>query len=56
MKEDRDREGKEAGERTLGALGAVEFLTRNGLNGLSRLAMLWTVQHRWPAGARFAFN
>ena len=29
---------------------------RNGFNELSRLAMLWTVRHRWPAGARFAFN
>ena len=29
---------------------------RNGFNELSRLAMLWTVQHRWPTGARFAFN
>ena len=28
----------------------------NGFNELSRLAMLWTVRHRWPAGARFAFN
>ena len=29
---------------------------RNGFNELSRLAMLWTVRHRWPAGARFAFT
>ena len=29
---------------------------RNGFNKLSRLAMLWTVQHRWPVGVRFAFN
>jgi hypothetical protein len=29
---------------------------RNGFNELSRLAMLWTVRHRWPSGARFAFN
>ena len=29
---------------------------RNGFNALSRLAMLWTVRHRWPDGARFAFN
>ena len=29
---------------------------RNGFNELSRLAMLWTVQHLCPAGARFAFN
>ena len=51
------------------ALGDLEFLTqdvepsgtmlvdaRNGFNELGRLAMLWTVWHRWPAGARFAFN
>ena len=30
--------------------------SHNGFNELSRLAMLWTVRHRWPAGARFAFN
>ena len=29
---------------------------RNSLNELSRLAMMWTVRHRWPVGARFAFN
>eukprot|EP00957_Ditylum_brightwellii_P198386 15117760-Ditylum_brightwellii.AAC.1 len=29
---------------------------RNGFNELSRLAMLWTVHHRWTAGARFVFN
>jgi hypothetical protein len=29
---------------------------RNGFNELSRLSMLWTVRHRWAAGARFAFN
>ena len=28
----------------------------NGFNELSRLAMLWTVRHRWPVGARFSFN
>ena len=28
----------------------------NGFNNLSRLAILWTVRHCWPAGARFAFN
>ena len=61
--------GKERGGGTERALGALEFLTqeaepsgttlidaRNGFNELSCLAMLWTVQHRWPAGARFAFN
>jgi len=29
---------------------------RNGFNELGRKAMLWTVRHRWAAGARFAFN
>ena len=29
---------------------------RNGFNELQRLAMLWTVRHRWAAGARFALN
>ena len=28
----------------------------NGFNNLSRLAMLWTVAHRWPQASRFAFN
>ena len=28
----------------------------NGFNNLSRLAMMWTVRHRWPGGARFDFN
>ena len=62
-------EGKEEGGGTLRELEALEFLTqeadpsrtmlvddRNGFNELSRLAMLWTVRHRWPDGARFAFN
>ena len=61
--------GKEGGGGTLRALEAFEFLTQeaepsgttlvdahNGFNELSRLAMLLTVRHRWPAGARFAFN
>lgn len=29
---------------------------RNGFNELSRFAMLWTVRHLWPTGARFAFQ
>ena len=62
-------EVKEEGDGTLRALGALEFLTqdadpsvttlvndRNGFNKLSRLVMLCTVRHRWPAGVRFAFN
>ena len=28
---------------------------RNGFNELSRLAILWTVRHCWPAGAMFTF-
>ena len=61
--------GEEGGGGTQRALEALEFLTqyaepsgttlvdaRNGFNDLSRLAMLCTVWHRWPAGARFAFN
>ena len=62
-----DRE--EGGVETQRALGALEFLTQdaepnrttlidacNGFNELSRLAMLWIVRHRLPAGASFAFN
>ena len=30
--------------------------SHNGFNELSLLAMLWTVRHRWPSGARFALN
>ena len=69
VEEDRDSEGKEGGDGTQRELGAPEFLTqdaelsgttlidaRNRFNELSRLAMMWTVQHRWPTGARFAFN
>ena len=62
-------EGKEEGMGTLQAQGSLEFLTqdaelsvttlvddRNGFNKMSRLAIIWTVRHRWPAGERFAFN
>ena len=62
-------EGNEEGGVTQRELGALEFLTqkaepsgttlvdnRNGFNELSRLAMLWTVRHLRPAGARFAFK
>ena len=67
--EDRWSKGEDEGGGTQRALGALEFLTqeadpsgttlvdaRNGFNKLIRLAMLWTVRYRWPAGARFAFN
>ena len=69
VEEDRGSKGGEGGGGTLRSLGALEFLTqdaepsgttlvddRNGFNELSRLAMMWTVWHRWSAGARFAFN
>ena len=67
--EERRSEGEEGAGGTQWALEALKFLTQeaepsgtmlvdacNGFNELSRLAMLCTVQHRWPAGARFAFN
>ena len=62
-------DGREGGYGNLRALVAQKFLTQdaepsgttlidacNEFNNLSRLEMLWTVQNRWPAGARFAFN
>ena len=62
-------EGVEGGKGTQGALVSLEFLTQdaepsgktlvdacNWFNELSCLAMLWTVRHPWPAGARFPFN
>ena len=69
VEEDRGGEGEDEDGGNQRALEALEFLTResdpsdtslvdarNGFNKLSRLAMLWTVRRRWPAGARFAFN
>ena len=66
---DRESEGEEGSEGTQRALEALELLTeeaepsgttlvdaRNDFNELSCLAMLWTVRHLWPAGARFDFN
>ena len=29
---------------------------RNAFNEGNRTAMLWTIRHRWPSGARFTFN
>ena len=62
-------EGEEGNDETIRALGAIDFLTPeaelivttlvdacNGSNELSRLAMLWTVQHRWPEGERFTLS
>ena len=69
VNEDEGSEGEDGVRGTQRALEALKFLTqeaelsgtplvdsRNGFNKLSRLAMLWTLQHRWPEGARFAFN
>ena len=69
VEKEEGREGEEEGVGTQRALEALEFLTqeaepsgttladaRNGFNKLSRLEMLWTVRHFWPAGARFSFN
>ena len=66
---DRGSEGEEGGDGTQRSLEILEFIThdaepsgttlvdaRNGFNKMSRLEMLWTVRHYWPAGARFAFN
>ena len=30
--------------------------TKNTLNEINRVGMLWTVRHLWPSGARFVFN
>ena len=69
VEEEGASKGEEEGGGTQRTLEALEFLTqeadpsvtmlvddRNGFNKLIRLAMLWTVQHRWSAGARFALN
>ena len=69
VEEERDIEGGEDGGGTQRALEDLEFLTQeaepsgttlvdvsNGFNKLSHLAILWTVRHFRPAGARFAFN
>ena len=69
VEEDRGGEGEEGGDGTQRTLGALDFPTheadlrgttivdaRNGFNDLSRLTMMWTVRHRWPAGVRFIFN
>ena len=65
--DEEEGKGEEGGIGTKRVLEALEFLTqeadpirttlvdaRNGFNKLRRLAMLWTMRHRWPVGARFA--
>ena len=65
----RGKEGEGETEGTLMALGSTGFLTqekylggpvlidaRNGFNKFSCLAMLWTVQHIWTEGEKFALN
>jgi hypothetical protein len=49
-------EGDLRGESEYGPEGLTLVDARNGFNKLSRYSMLWTVRHRWPKGARFAFN
>ena len=69
MEVEEQGEGEEGGDGTIRALVYLEFLTqevepirttlvdaRNGFNKMILLAMLWTVRHHWPVGARFAFN
>ena len=69
MEVEKTGKGEEGGKGTQRALVAQEFLTqdaepsgttlldeRNGFNKLSRLSMLWNVQHRWPEGKCFASN
>eukprot|EP00957_Ditylum_brightwellii_P093993 7156723-Ditylum_brightwellii.AAC.1 len=36
--------------------GTILVDTRNGFNELRYCVMLWTVIHRWQAGAQFVFN
>ena len=61
--------GEQGGVANQRALGYLEFLTQdaypsgtklvyahNRFIELSRLAMMWTVRHRWMARARFEFN
>lgn len=37
-------------------IGCLQIDARNGFNELNRKSMLWTVQHLWLKGAKFAFN
>ena len=69
VEEDMWSEGEGVSGGTQRALGSLEFLTQdaepsgttlvdasNGFNEMSRLEMMWSLGHRWPTGARFAFN
>ena len=69
VEEEGASEGEEEGGGTLQALRALELLTQkaylsgtplvdahNRFKEMIRLAILWTVRHRFLAGARFAFN
>jgi hypothetical protein len=49
-------EGDLQGKLEYGPEGLTLIDARNGFNELSRYSMLWTARHRWPKGARFAFN
>ena len=62
-------DGEGEGGGTLRAIEVIDFLTqdaepsgttlvysRNGINELGRLAIMWTVRHIWPEGASFSFN
>ncbi len=51
-----EAEGDQQGECVDGPEGLTLIDARNGFNELSRFAMLWTARHRWPKGARVAFN
>jgi hypothetical protein len=51
-----EAEGDPRGETEYGPEGLTLVDARNGFNELSRYAMLWIARHRWPKGARFAFN
>jgi hypothetical protein len=51
-----EAEGDQQEECVDGPEGLTLVDARNGFNKLSRYAMLWTARHRWPKGARFAFN
>ena len=49
-------EAEEDDEEDFTLNAGVLFDADNGFNNLSRKAMLWTVRHRWPHGATFAYN